>query len=77
MTTLFRRAAMSAPRRRLLGDVVIARPPALTVLAAFVVSAVVAGAVFVSGASYARKETVVGYLSPDRGIVRVHPPRYG
>jgi membrane fusion protein len=77
MTTLFRRAAMSAPRRRLLGDVVIARPPALTVLAAFVVSAVVAGAVFVSRASYARKETVVGYLSPDRGIVRVHPPRSG
>lgn len=77
MTTLFRRAAMSAPRRRLLGDVVIARPPALTVLAAFVVSAVVAGAVFVSGATYARKETVVGYLSPDRGIVRVRPPRSG
>jgi membrane fusion protein len=77
MYTLFRRAALRAPRRRLLGDVIIAQPPAFVTLTAIIAATVTAAAVFLSAASYARKETVVGYLSPDRGIVRVHPPRRG
>ena len=77
MSTLFRKAALRAPRQRLLGDVIIAQPPAFVTLTAIIAAAVAAAAVFLSAASYARKETVVGYLSPDRGIVRVHPPRPG
>jgi membrane fusion protein len=77
MSTLFRRAAIEAPRRQLLGDVIIAQSLSATFLTVLIAAAVAAGAAFVSQASYARKETVVGYLSPDRGIIRVHPPRPG
>jgi membrane fusion protein len=77
MSDLFRKEASASSGQRLLGDVTIAQPPASLILTAFIAAAVLAGAVFVSGASYARKETVVGYLTPERGNVRVHPPRTG
>ena len=77
MSALFRRAATRARRQELLGDVMIAQPPAFMILTAFIAVAVSAGVLFVSGASYARKETVVGYLAPEQGIVRVRPPRAG
>ena len=47
---------------------------ATTLLIALIVAAVIA---FVVYGEYARKETVNGYLEPDRGVIRVFPPRAG
>lgn len=57
-------------RGRLEGSVVLATPLSvklLAVLAALVVAGVV---VFASTASYARRETAPGWLTPDQGVVR-------
>lgn len=47
---------------------------ATTALIATIVAAAIAFVVF---GQYARKETVSGYLEPDRGVIRVFPPRVG
>lgn len=47
---------------------------ATTALIATIVAAAIAFVVF---GQYARKETVSGYLEPDRGVIRVFPPRAG
>ena len=47
---------------------------ATTLLIAAIVAAAIA---FVVYGEYARKETVNGYLEPDRGVLRVFPPRAG
>jgi membrane fusion protein len=77
MSSLFRTEAIQSRRRRLLGVAVIAHPPAVWLLGGLVLASVTAAAVFVATASYARKATVFGYLSPDTGIVRVFAPRPG
>ena len=71
MARLFRDEALKAQESRLLGDVVVAQPVALRYLVLFLVVIVIAVGTFAAFASYARKETVVGYVSPARGIVRV------
>lgn len=77
MSTLFREEALAASRQRLAGDVVIAQPVSLSVLTIFVVALIGAVLVFVSVGSYARKETVIGFLAPDRGLAKIYPPRSG
>lgn len=77
MPGLFRPEAASSNRQRLLGEVIIAEPLSLTLLTAFLACAVTAIAILASLGSYARKVTVTGFLSPDKGIVRVHAPRPG
>ena len=71
MARLFRDEALKAQESRLLGDVVVAQPVALRYLVLFLAVIVIAVGTFAALASYARKETVVGYVSPARGIVRV------
>jgi membrane fusion protein len=77
MSRLFRTEAIDSQRQRLLGDAVLAQPLSFSVLTIFLASTVVAIGILVSLGSYARKETVVGFLSPDTGIVKIHAPRIG
>jgi membrane fusion protein len=77
MSRLFRTEAVDSQRQRLLGDAVLAQPLSFSVLTIFLTSAVVAIGILISFGSYARKETVVGFLSPDTGIVKIHAPRIG
>jgi len=77
MHNLFRKEAIEARRQHLLGDAVLSQPLSFSVLAFFLVAIVIAAGVFVSLGSYARKETVQGFLSPDTGIVKIHAPRVG
>ncbi|MCR9128921.1 MAG: HlyD family secretion protein [Alphaproteobacteria bacterium] len=71
MTDLFRKQAIDhAYRRRLDGSVVLATPLSiklLGLLSAIVVAGVV---IFASTASYSRRETAPGWLTPDQGVVR-------
>lgn len=77
MGTLFREEALKAGRGRLLGDVVIAQPIALRVLVLFIAVMVICIFALATSVSYARKETVVGYVSPADGIVRVNANQPG
>jgi len=77
MSRLFRREAIDTQRQRLLGDAVLTQPLSFLALTLFLVSAVILIGVLISLGSYARKETVSGFLSPDTGIVKIHAPRIG
>ena len=74
---LFRSEALSHQQDRLHGDVLIARQPAVTLLvfaAAFFAIALVCFAIW---GQYTRKEHVVGYLSPTRGLIKIFTPQVG
>ena len=77
MSGLFRKEVIESHRQRHLGDVVLSQPLSFSVFALLLIVIVVATITFISLGSYARKETVQGFLSPDKGIVRVHAPRIG
>ncbi|UOM34895.1 HlyD family efflux transporter periplasmic adaptor subunit [Acuticoccus sp. I52.16.1] len=69
--TLFRDAALERKRQRLHGDVRLDVPlPAWALTGLILLVAAGVAAVLVFG-SYARSEPVVGWLTPDTGIVRV------
>jgi membrane fusion protein len=74
---LFRREAVDHATRRLGGEVVIATPLRASILGALLVGVVAIAAVFAATASYARKETVVGWLTPEAGLVRAAAQRGG
>src|SRR3977135_2047772 len=76
--SLFRQEAIEFQRyHRQWGDVAMLQPLLTKVLTWFFTVAVALVIVFVSLAQYARKETVVGYLSPASGTARIFVPRQG
>lgn len=77
MQSLFRKAAIQAHRQRLIGDVVLSQPKTFAITTAFLLLMSISLLVFVILAGYARKETVTGYLVPERGLVQVRPPMSG
>lgn len=77
MTRLFRPEAIQHATRRLGGDVVLISPLSIWFLGGLLISVLIGGAFFASQATYARKEAVVGWLSPEAGIVRATAARGG
>ena len=77
MSGLFRKEAVKAHRQHLLGEVILSQPMSFSVLALLLGVISTTAIAFISIGSYARKETVQGFLSPDKGIVRIHAPRIG
>lgn len=71
MSDLFRREAVTHATRRLAGEVVLASSVSSRVLAGLLIAVVLGGAAFAATASYARKETVVGWLTPQAGMIRL------
>lgn len=70
VSDLFRKEAIEHVTRRLDGVVTLATPIAVR-LSGLVLALVVIGAlIFAFQANYARKETVVGWITPDAGVVR-------
>ncbi|HEU0201145.1 MAG TPA: HlyD family efflux transporter periplasmic adaptor subunit [Burkholderiaceae bacterium] len=76
-STLFRQEALDSHRDRQLGDVLLARPVALSLLTTL--GALVALAVVLFGffAEYTRKAHVAGYLAPTHGLIKVHASQSG
>lgn len=70
MTDLFRKEAISHATRRLSGTVVLATPLSVRLLGLFFGVIAFAAVLFASQATYARKETVNGWLVPDQGLIR-------
>jgi membrane fusion protein len=76
-TELFRREALQAQTKNLIGEVVLYRPLSftwLTLVSLMFASAIIA---FLALASYTRKEVATGYLTPSKGKVRVLTPLVG
>lgn len=71
MPDLFRREAVRHATRRLAGEVILASSAPTAVLAGLLGALVIAGSAFAATATYARKETVVGWLTPPAGLIRL------
>jgi membrane fusion protein len=74
---LFRPEAVDAQRQPWLGGVQLARPPGLAWMTAGALAVLLALVAFLSLASYTRKASAPGVLTPDRGLMRVVPAAAG
>ncbi|MCL1048732.1 HlyD family efflux transporter periplasmic adaptor subunit [Shewanella abyssi] len=77
MSALFRQQAVEAQKQKLHGDVSLAQPISINVSATVLLAIVVAIIFFLSSSHYARKETVRGYLVPDKGLIKTYANRSG
>lgn len=78
MTTaqsLFRPKALQAQQQRLEGQVSIVQPVSSSVLCFCLVFILCSLILVLQQAQFSRKETVVGYLKPSSGVVRIHSQR--
>ena len=74
---LFREEAVRHATRRLTGEVTLAVPLSTTALSLFGVGILVVALSFVSFASYPRRESVAGWLTPESGMSRAIAVREG
>lgn len=70
MDDLFRPEALTHATRRLTGVVVLRSSRATWWITGILITAVASGAAFAATATYARKETVSGWLIPPAGLIR-------
>ena len=75
--TLFRHEALDFNREKSFGDVILVRPFSFSLLTIFAVLFAVALIAFAFFAEYTRKAHVVGYLAPDKGLIKVYAPQAG
>lgn len=74
---LFREKAVANQAARLDGDVAIYQPVPSKVLFGALLLVVFIAIVFLCSASFHRKETVIGFISPDNGLSKVLSPTTG
>lgn len=74
---LFRKEAIDHQRQRLFGEVTLANPMSAWVITALIGVLVMGIIVALVYGSYARKETVSGWLTPDKGLVRISATQFG
>lgn len=72
MSALFRQQAVEAQKQKLHGDVSLAQPISIILL-----SVIIALMLFLSLSHYSHKETVRGYLFPDKGLINTYANRNG
>lgn len=77
VSELFRKEAVHHATRRLAGEVVLASSLSSRLLAGASVLVVIVAVVFAATASYARKETVAGWLTPSGGLIRLEARQGG
>ncbi|WP_257623526.1 MULTISPECIES: HlyD family secretion protein [unclassified Rhizobium] len=76
MSTLFRSEA-TEHRRRIGGEVMIAQPVSHGVMTTVLGCLVVVGAAYLMTGTYARKETVQGYIAPTGGLAQIYAAKGG
>ncbi len=77
MTSLFRQEALDNRRERLWGEVVLIQPLSFYLITGAVVVIVLIIALFLVYGTYARRETVSGYLLPDKGLLKIYATQPG
>jgi len=68
--SLFRKQAISHQSKRLTGVVTLTQPLSIKLTVLILVTAAVAIVLFVFSAEYSRKETVRGFLMPNKGVIK-------
>ncbi|MBF4253017.1 HlyD family efflux transporter periplasmic adaptor subunit, partial [Vibrio anguillarum] len=74
---MFRKEVVKANQQRLYGRVSLTQPISLHVSVTFIFVAFVVIVIYLSQASFSRKEIVKGYLLPGKGVVKVFTHRSG
>ncbi|MBU2864183.1 HlyD family secretion protein [Reinekea forsetii] len=74
---LFRKQAVEKQQDRLLGDVLVIPPLSYSIITITLILFVTAAMVLLINGSYARKETVQGFLVPNTGVLKVYASRSG
>lgn len=72
MSGLFRKQAVTAQQQKLHGEISLAQPLSLYITSSVIFIIVVVSGLFLSFSHYARKETVQGYLVPDKGVIKMY-----
>ena len=72
MNSLFRKEALDHQRARLWGDVIIVQPTSFHVIIFVFLIIFVCAGFFLASQSYARKETVQGFLAPSGGLANIY-----
>ncbi|MCL1125961.1 HlyD family efflux transporter periplasmic adaptor subunit [Shewanella surugensis] len=72
MSGLFRKQAVTAQQQKLHGEISLAQPLSLYITSFVIFIVVVISGLFLSFSYYARKETVQGYLVPDKGVIKMY-----
>lgn len=74
---MFRQKVIDAQKQRLYGEISLAQPLSIYVVASFVLFSFLLLLIFLITSNYARKETVKGYLVPNTGVIKVYPTQTG
>ncbi|MBX9798748.1 MAG: HlyD family efflux transporter periplasmic adaptor subunit [Burkholderiaceae bacterium] len=74
---LYRQDALDARYVKWIGDVVLMRPLSFSVLTAFAVGAALLVILFLCIGTYTRRNTVVGQLVPDQGLIKIYAAQSG
>ncbi len=77
MSSLFRKEALEHRKDRLYGEVVLLQPLSITILVSVVVVISLAILTILFWGTYARKESVHGYLLPDKGVIKIYAQQAG
>ncbi|NVK23542.1 MAG: HlyD family efflux transporter periplasmic adaptor subunit [Gammaproteobacteria bacterium] len=75
--SLFRKEAVSHQGERLTGAIVLAQPLSITLSVSILVTIAVLVSLFLFSAEYSRKETVRGFLLPNKGMIKSYAGRGG
>ncbi len=76
MSKLFRKEAIDNNRQRMYGDVLLIQPISFWVFTISIVVIVIVACLFLIYGSFERRETVIGFLVPDKGVAKIFTP-YG
>ena len=74
---LFRQQALDEQKDRLFGDVIITQPMSFSLITGGISLIVMLIILILLLGTYARRETVVGYMVPDKGLVKIYAPLQG
>jgi len=77
MNSLFRPEALAQQQRRLQGEVSLTRPPALVWLTWLIAAIALISLIFLLSGNYLRKQTALGLLQPELGVVRLQATAAG
>lgn len=77
MNSLFRPEALAQQQSRLQGEVSLTRPPALVWLTWLIAAIVLISLIFLVSGNYQRKQTAMGLLQPELGVVRLQAAAAG
>ncbi len=75
--SLFRQQALNQQSNKLFGEVILIRPLSFALLTTALAVILAVVVIFLLYGKYGRRETVSGYLLPDKGLVNVYAPYLG